>query len=588
MGSFIRRCFVLLNLFGLCSPGRAVMEGIEGPYFGHKPPGTEPEAFKLPPFPDQRGLGVFGDGGSEFFYTASDAAWYWSRIMAVRMREDGTWTEPDVVSFSGTEIDWGVFLSPDGRTVFFGSGRPIRPPDQAAWSLNVWMAERTEQGWSAAIKLPVNSDAASDYASPCALDGNLYWSRFPGGIYRSSYIDGQYTSPRQIYELGQAGRPFISPDESFLLLRVGSTSMISLRNADDTWTAPRDLGPKINEKGGDWPALSPDGKYLFFCGSGYQNLYWMDVRAVLPDPNGLIYNLSTGQRFASIQTAANYAQSGEVILVSPGTYKQNLTLPNTPLTIRSANPQDSAVVSLTTLAGGVTLSAGTAQRSIQGLTITGGTDGIVCSGAKLHVTSCVIAGHLDCGVEVSEESTLSLNHCIVAGNRGAGLHSLPKTTGRGLSKYSRVDLTQCTIVQNRGYGLEGDGITVANSILYGNGISAGDVQTRGNNVQVSCSDVQAGFGGQGNIDVNPLFVTPGTWTDPNAYVLGDLHLKSKAGHWNPRTCTWVLDDATSPCIDAGDPNAAFNLEPMPNGGWVNLGAYGNTTEASKSTSAFND
>jgi len=51
-----------------------------------------------------------------------------------------------------------------------------------------------------------------------------------------------------------------------------------------------------------------------------------------------------------------------------------------------------------------------------------------------------------------------------------------------------------------------------------------------------------------------------TWTDPNAYVLGDYHLKSKAGHWNPRTCTWVLDDVTSPCIDAGDPNATFGLE----------------------------
>jgi hypothetical protein len=33
-------------------------------------------------------------------------------------------------------------------------------------------------------------------------------------------------------------------------------------------------------KGGDWPALSPDGKYLIFCGSGYQNLYWVSAKVI--------------------------------------------------------------------------------------------------------------------------------------------------------------------------------------------------------------------------------------------------------------------------------------------------------------------
>jgi hypothetical protein len=144
-----------------------------------------------------------------------------------------------------------------------------------------------------------------------------------------------------------------------------------------------------------------------------------------------------------------------------------------------------------------------------------------------------------------------------------------------------VDLTQCTIVQNRGYGLEGDGITVVNSILYGNGISTGDVQIKGANVKVSYSDVCGGVAGQGNMDADPLFVAPGTWSDPNTYVSGDLHLCSKAGHWNPKTTSWVLDDVTSPCADAGDPNTAFGLEPLPNGGRVNMGAYGGTIEASR-------
>ena len=97
------------------------------------------------------------------------------------------------------------------------------------------------------------------------------------------------------------------------------------------------------------------------------------------------------------------------------------------------------------------------------------------------------------------------------------------------------------------------------------GSPLGDVQIKGSNVQVSYSDVQGGFAGQGNLDADPLFVTAGTWTDPNTYVLGDFHLKSKAGHWNPRTCTWVLDDATSPCIDAGDPSSPLGWSPGPMG-----------------------
>jgi hypothetical protein len=59
-------------------------------------------------------------------------------------------------------------------------------------------------------------------------------------------------------------------------------------------------------------------------------------------------------------------------------------------------------------------------------------------------------------------------------------------------------------------------------------------------------------------------------------------LKSEAGRWNPNTKTWVVDDVTSPCIDAGDPNIPVGDEPFPNGVRINMGAYGGTAEASKS------
>ena len=39
---------------------------------------------------------------------------------------------------------------------------------------------------------------------------------------------------------------------------------------------------------------------------------------------------------------------------------------------------------------------------------------------------------------------------------------------------------------------------------------------------------------------------------------------------------------TSSCIDAGNASEPIGFEPFPNGGIINMGAYGSTSEASKS------
>jgi hypothetical protein len=81
-------------------------------------------------------------------------------------------------------------------------------------------------------------------------------------------------------------------------------------------------------------------------------------------------------------------------------------------------------------------------------------------------------------------------------------------------------------------------------------------------------------GKNGNISVDPLFA---------AAASGDYHLKSQGGRWNGSA--WVVDSVSSPCIDAGDPASAFNLEPAPNGDRINMGYDGNTAYASKTASA---
>jgi len=67
---------------------------------------------------------------------------------------------------------------------------------------------------------------------------------------------------------------------------------------------------------------------------------------------------------------------------------------------------------------------------------------------------------------------------------------------------------------------------------------------------------------------------------------GDYHVQSTAGRWDPNagagSGAWTADAASSPAIDAGNPATAYDREPAPNGGRINLGRYGGTAEASKS------
>jgi len=90
---------------------------------------------------------------------------------------------------------------------------------------------------------------------------------------------------------------------------------------------------------------------------------------------------------------------------------------------------------------------------------------------------------------------------------------------------------------------------------------------------VSYCCVQGGFPGIGVISQDPLFINP---------TARDFHLLSELGRWDRAAARFVSDDATSPCIDAGDPAGDFSQELQRNGSRVNMGAFGNTREASRS------
>ena len=205
------------------------------------------------------------------------------------------------------------------------------------------------------------------------------------------------------------------------------------------------------------------------------------------------------------------------------------------------------------------------------------------------VTTCVFTENLadaNGGGMYNESGSPALTNCTVSGNSardGGGLYNCDGP------------IINCTIIGNSARELGGglyncDG-SISNCIIWNNtAADLGDQFYQSDAITYSC--VQGGSSGQGCISFNPCFVVPGYW-DPNGtaddanddfWVDGDYRLKSRAGRWDSNSQTWVRDELTSPCIDAGDPNSDWLVELWPHDKRINMGAYGGTNQASMSLS----
>lgn len=245
--------------------------------------------------------------------------------------------------------------------------------------------------------------------------------------------------------------------------------------------------------------------------------------------------------------------------------------------------------------------------------------GISAYRSDIQVVNCVIKANTAIGthsrgggINVSEGDS-KLLHCLIAGNaagrEGGGIHCSD----------GKHQILNCTVSGNRtwrsgrgggisiGHGSSDEFCRLYNSIVWGN--SAG---REGDDIELGYAgvlfvmplNVANSLIGEDPNDIfdpfgqvfgewlmaDPLFVRDG-YRDPSHtvdhpiegfWMDGDFHLKSQGGHWDQFTETWVKDDVTSPCIDTGVPWYYLGFEPFPNGGIINMGAYGGTNQASKS------
>ena len=344
------------------------------------------------------------------------------------------------------------------------------------------------------------------------------------------------------------------------------------------------------------PAINADT--IVWQNSNYGEIEGISLEFAYSGFDGSVQNLTTGKYYDFIQHAIAAGQAGDTIIAGEGIYHESINFKGKKLTVSSANPDDPAVVAATVINGSgraVTFSGGEDAESIlSGFTITGGSNGIYCTEGAPVIADCTITGNTNAGIRLYSSGSPAITNCSIVANGGAGIemhprksarftyYNYPQITNSIIAKNAQQGIlggvpaiTNCTIVENLMGGILGSVPTVANSIIYFNG----NAPIAQSTATITYSDVQGSWPGLGNIDADPLFVSL-YWISSDSSETGDYHLKSQAGRWDPDSQSWVQDNVTSPCIDKGDPASPVGDEPAPNGGVINIGAYGGTAQAS--------
>ena len=218
---------------------------------------------------------------------------------------DGAWTAPERLELmpeGGEAVD--MALSPDEQSLYFLG---ITPDGNEAQS-DIWVSDRTDEGWSRARRLgPSVNTKYSEFYPTVVADGSLYFvsdrpsELGPRNPYRASRrADGTFEAAvpvgPPINTKDEKDDTYVAPDESYLIFKSNSREVfgsgdlfIAFRTPDGGWTEPKNMGPTINSKELDFcPMVSPDGRWFSFSrryGDSWPtttdaDIYWMSASII--------------------------------------------------------------------------------------------------------------------------------------------------------------------------------------------------------------------------------------------------------------------------------------------------------------------
>ena len=373
-----------------------------------------------------------------------------------------------------------------------------------------------------------------------------------------------------------AGGSITSPGEGEFICKRGETVLIEAQ-ADPGFVFANFSGSTLTPDNPIIVTMSQDQEIRAHFVSLSSTLHVDDDAAGDPKENG-----TAEHPFDSVQEAIEVAGDGATVFVRAGTYRECIDLLGKRIELTGFDPNDPSVAAWPVLDGG-------GMDTV--VSFTNGEDpDCLLAGFVLVAGNGRTAGAIRCA-----GSSPTVANCLIVGNR--------VNESEGAAVYctdSHATFINCTIADNYS-GIDGGGlylrnspVVVQNSILWRNW-PAQILSVDSSASLIRYSMVTGGCPGLGNQTCDPQFVAAGHWSlrgwprvtvapdDPNAvWVMGDYHLQSQAGRWDSKAGQWRRDEAMSPCIDSGDPATPVGREPLPNGGIINLGAYGGTAEASKS------